>query len=579
MPEISRPALTIHPILLYKGGLFLGSGVFVAFESSSSDGRSHWHRKLAVAVILFVTLLRILYLFFLCPYDLAPDEGHYWDWSRHLDWSYYSKGPLIAWIIRAGCEMFGSTALSIHGTLMPAVRLPAVLFGSGLLTALYILTYQSYRSDRLALGVVLIAITLPPISVSSIIMTIDSPFLCLWAWAVVVGRWAIVEGKQWAWPVAGFIVALGILAKYTMGLWLVSAGLFMLFTPEYRRLLFRPGFWVMVATAGLSALPVLYWNSEHDWVTFRHVAVQAGVVESKKNTGFRWYGPLEFAAGQAGVLLGFWFICLIAALIRYRPWGRTPVSARFLWWMCLPTFAVFGVSSFKANGQINWPAAGYVSGAVLVAGWISEMLQSPNRPTRRLVGWGMAGTVAIGAIATLLAHDTQIPLSFVGTNLAAETLDNPTPIRTLDPAARLKGSRFLGSELDEIRRAIRNTEGQDPVLVGFRWDQPGLLGFYTKGQPQAYTIGLFLGIDRHSQYEFWHPNPIDDAQEFQGRTFLIVGGGDPRITIAHAFDSIDEPKRVVYRENGHAVSWWIAYTCRGFKGFDPKKRSGGPAEH
>ena len=54
------------------------------------------------------------------PYDLAPDEGHYWDWSRHLDWSYYSKGPLIAWIIRAGCEVFGPTAVDTDGTLMPA---------------------------------------------------------------------------------------------------------------------------------------------------------------------------------------------------------------------------------------------------------------------------------------------------------------------------------------------------------------------------------------------------------------------------------------------------------------------------
>jgi len=571
--------LTSHPILLYKGGLLLGPGVFVAFESSASDGRSLWHRKLAIAVILAVTLFRILYLFFLCPYDLAPDEGHYWDWSRHLDWSYYSKGPLIAWIIRGGCDLFGGTALSIHGTLMPAVRLPAVLFGSGLLTALYILTYQSYRHDRLALAVVLVALTLPPISVSSIIMTIDSPFLCLWAWAVVVGRWAIVDGKQWAWPVAGLIVALGILAKYTMGLWLLSAGLFLLFTPAYRDRLFRPGFWVMVITAGLSALPVLYWNSEHDWVTFKHVAVQAGVVESKKNTGFRPFGPLEFAAGQAGVLLVFWFICLLAALVRYRPWGTTTISARFLWWMCVPTFAVFGASSFKAAGQINWPAAGYVSGSVLVAGWIVEMLRSPNRLTRRLVRWGMVFAIAIGTLATLLAHDTRIPMALVAPYVAEETRENPTPIRNLDPAARLKGSRFLGTELNAIRQEIHNRDGHDPVLVGFRWDQPGLLGFYTDGQPQAYTIGLFLGIDRHSQYEFWHPNPIEDAQAFKGRTFLIVGGGDPRSSIAHAFDSIDEPKILEYRENGRAVGWWVAYVCRGFKGFDPKHRSGGPIEH
>src|SRR5579885_2033850 len=104
--------------------------------------------------------LRIAYMAHRCPLDLAPDEAHYWDWSRHLDWSYYSKGPLIAWIIRAGWELFGSAALATDGSLMPAIRLPAVLCGSGLLAALYVLTWQTYRSDRLAFWVVVGAVSL-----------------------------------------------------------------------------------------------------------------------------------------------------------------------------------------------------------------------------------------------------------------------------------------------------------------------------------------------------------------------------------------------------------------------------------
>ena len=31
---------------------------------------------------------------------LAQDEAQYWDWSRTLQLSYYSKGPLIAYLIR-----------------------------------------------------------------------------------------------------------------------------------------------------------------------------------------------------------------------------------------------------------------------------------------------------------------------------------------------------------------------------------------------------------------------------------------------------------------------------------------------
>src|SRR4051812_19729143 len=52
-----------------------------------------------------------------CPIDLSGDEAHYWDWSRQLDLSYYSKGPLVAYLIRASCAAFGDV--------MWAVRFPA----------------------------------------------------------------------------------------------------------------------------------------------------------------------------------------------------------------------------------------------------------------------------------------------------------------------------------------------------------------------------------------------------------------------------------------------------------------------
>src|SRR5690242_21803079 len=106
---------------------------------------------LAALLILAAAGSHLLYLTGGCRLDLSPDEAHYWDWSRHLDWSYYSKGPLVAWIIRAGCEAFGSLSLATDGTLMPALRLPAALCGSALLAGLYILTYQTFRSDRLSL--------------------------------------------------------------------------------------------------------------------------------------------------------------------------------------------------------------------------------------------------------------------------------------------------------------------------------------------------------------------------------------------------------------------------------------------
>src|SRR5213593_4266027 len=86
-------------------------------------------RICAAALILGGAGLHVAYLALACPLDLAPDEAHYWDWSRHLDWSYYSKGPLVAYLIRASCAVAGSWSQGLIANEMIAVRLPALLCG------------------------------------------------------------------------------------------------------------------------------------------------------------------------------------------------------------------------------------------------------------------------------------------------------------------------------------------------------------------------------------------------------------------------------------------------------------------
>src|SRR5215831_17992808 len=135
--------------------------MLVSVRPPSSSSRSWLWSLLTIGLILTSTGLRIAYLAHDCPLELAPDEAHYWDWSRHLDWSYYSKGPLVAYLIRAGCVLVGSWSRSLTGTDMLGVRLPAVVCGSLLLVSLYILTVQVYRREGLAFAVVALALTSP----------------------------------------------------------------------------------------------------------------------------------------------------------------------------------------------------------------------------------------------------------------------------------------------------------------------------------------------------------------------------------------------------------------------------------
>src|SRR5438132_838929 len=203
------------------------------------------YRLIAVLLIVAAAVLRLLYLACDCPLDLAPDEAHYWDWSRHLDWSYYSKGPLVAWLIRLSCALFGDWSYAVTGNEALAVRLPAVVCGALLLVSLYVLTVQIFQREGLALGLVVVALSSPLLAAGSTLMTIDAPYTCCWGWALVLAYRALTTQSNWAWAGAGLLVGLGILAKYTMELWLQSLALFLLATPTYRRELVGKGFWIL----------------------------------------------------------------------------------------------------------------------------------------------------------------------------------------------------------------------------------------------------------------------------------------------------------------------------------------------
>jgi 4-amino-4-deoxy-L-arabinose transferase-like glycosyltransferase len=522
-------------------------------------GRWRW-RLVAALLILGVAGLRLAYLACACPLDLAPDEAHYWDWSRHLDWSYYSKGPLVAYLIRAGCALAGPLSLRLTGDEMLAVRLPAVLCGALLLVSVFVLTVQIFRDERLAAAAVALALPLPLIAAGSSLMTIDAPYTCCWGWALVLGHRAIFRGSAWAWPAAGLVVGLGTLAKYTMVLWPASLGLFLLADPARRRLLLRPGFWVMAAVAAACCVPILVWNVRHDWVSLRHVGGQAGLHD---RGGLRWLGPLSFVAAQAGVLLGFWFVAWLSAMTAHRPWRDGDAGRRYLWWLSAPVFAVFLLFSLKTAGEPNWPVTAYLSGLVLAAGWLARQLRSARPWERRLTAGCLAAACVLGLTVNVLMHYSALARPWLIALSGPATAERPLPLRRLDPTCRLRGFRWLAAQVDRVRDGLR-AEGIEPVLAGSGWTLPGELAFYCAGHPAVFSFGLALG-DRHSQYDLWRPNPVWDPQWFTGCTVVFVG--EPHPMVNEAFARVDRSEVLTYREGGQPIARWTVTVCRGFHGF------------
>jgi 4-amino-4-deoxy-L-arabinose transferase-like glycosyltransferase len=523
-----------------------------------------WPWRLAAAsLILGSVVLRLVYLAHNCPLDLAPDEAHYWDWSRHLDWSYYSKGPLVAYLIRLGCVLFGPWSQQLIGSEMLAVRLPAVACGGLLLAGLYTLTVQVYCSDRLALAVVAIALTLPVLNAGASLMTIDAPFCFLWCWALVFGYRALFGPGSWAWLATGLCIALGVLTKHTMVLFVPCVGLFLLATPVLRPLLWSRRFWAMTGLGALGGVPILAWNAMHGWVTLKHEQLHIGLDEGP---AIHWLGPLRYLALQFLVLLGFWFVAWARAMWAQRPGRAAHPQVGYLWWMSLPPIVFFGCFSFKnGGGEPNWPIVGYLSGLVLTADWLSGELRHPSASYRRASWAATAFFCVLGLLLTALVHNSH----WLQPVLARwSPPGDGTLRRRLDPTCRLRGWRVLADGVDRLRQRVEQEEGEPPVLAASWWIVPGELGFYCNGHPTVHSVGLPLG-DRHSQYDLWHPNPTaaEDFQAFAGKTFIVVGVGEDRLR--DAFDRVEPAQIIVCAESGQEIQRWAVTVAHGYRGFPP----------
>jgi hypothetical protein len=464
-------------------------------------------------------------------------------------------------------------------------------FGCGalLLTSLYVLTVQTLGKERLAFLLVAVALTLPTVAAVSTLMTIDSPYLACWGWALVFGN-AAVRGKRWAWPVAGMIVGIGILAKYTMVLWLPSMGLYLLLSPAGRTELRRGGFWIACAIATLFCLPIVYWNARNGWVSVQHVGWQAGV---EQRTGWRWYGPFVFVAGQAGLIVAFWFAAWARAIWAYRPWKSSEEwrvrseevasnsssllaphsSLAYLWCMSAPMFGVFLLASLKTTGQINWPAAAYVSGGVLLAAWLDQFSSKPK--ARRIAILACSAAAVFGIALTITVHFPAVGRPLLAAIAGPPTSDRPMPLRRVDPSCRLRGwRRELAAAVDRVRSDLQN-EGIDPVIVTGSWTLPGELAVYCDGHPTVYSVGILFG-DRMSQCDLWRPNPVRDQELFVGRTFILVCCTPP---IRLAFVDVGPEQVVTYCEAGHPVQQWTVSVGRGFRGFGPTEQALQAAGH
>ncbi|MBU1574835.1 MAG: glycosyltransferase family 39 protein [Alphaproteobacteria bacterium] len=305
---------------------------------------------LPTALILVVVAvgLRLLALAF-DQTDLFVDEVQYWFWGQNLDFGYYSKPPLIGWVIRLVTDLAGSDAPFW-------VRMPgAVLHG---ITALILGALAARLIGRAAaLWTVALYLSLPFVSLGSVMISTDTIMAPFYAAALLfLFRTADTRRASDA-SAVGLFAGLAFMAKYAAIYILAGAGLAMIFVP-----MLRPG-WrnlvVMIAGFAMVISPNVMWNLSHDLTTVSHTMDNAGWV--RHGAKFDLGSLMNFLASQFGV---FGLIPMAALIWAYlRPRTQTH---RALVLLSIPAIFVVSVQSLMDKAYANWAIATYFAGTVLV---------------------------------------------------------------------------------------------------------------------------------------------------------------------------------------------------------------------
>ncbi len=417
--------------------------------------------RLFLFLNFLIFLLRLFYIE-ISPFDLSPEEAQYWDWSRQLDLSYYSKPPLVAYLNWISTHIFGNTEFAVRGW--------SALFG--FLSSLLIFRISEYYTDKkraFLLGL------LPNLFVGfnglSFLFTTDTPLFFFWGLSFLTLLLAVEKEKTIYWTFLGIFGGLGFLSKYSMVLFFPLGVFYIIIRKPYLFRTFKP--YLSMFIGFLFTLPVLYWNYLYHWVSFKHVLGLSGL-EKHLNQFPNWKTFTNFLISQIALLsFGFFF---------YLLWGwlknLTPKRAFFsLTLFSLPIYLVFQMLALKKSVYGNWAGFGYFTGGILAGIYFLRYFKK-LLPVNVLF-------IILALFLNAIAFYPPI-LDRVGLNKVIPPEKDPTRI--------MVGWRELGEFVSKFYNP------KTDFIFSTRYQICAEMAFYVKGNPRTY---LFSYYRRMNQYDLW----------------------------------------------------------------------------
>jgi 4-amino-4-deoxy-L-arabinose transferase-like glycosyltransferase len=402
---------------------------------------------------------------------IVPDEAYYWEWSRHLAAGYFDHPPAIALLIRAGTAIAGDTPFG--------VRCVVVLVGT-IATVAAVALAQRFGGAASARRAALAVLAMPLAGAGLVLATPDVPLLAALALGLLAVDRALTSARSLGWWVAaGLALGWGLDSKYTAVLFGVGMTLALLGRRDLREQWRRPGPYVAILIAALAFLPVVFWNAQHGWISFRF-QLQHGLVPKGHSTVIS--RELSLIGGQLGLVSPILFVLITVAVGRAL---RRLTPPRIFVVATVATFvaAFFVYSAARRSVEPNWLAPAVLAGTIV---WAAE---------RAVITRWERVAIALGAVLVAAIY-LQVIVPFL-----------PLPARR-DPTAQGAGWASLAREVDGMR--------QGAWIATNRYQDAAELAFHLEGHPTVFSLNIG---GRPNEYDLWSQL---SEQARAGDTLLVV---------------------------------------------------------
>src|ERR1700737_789623 len=463
-------------------------------SSRTKPDSSAIRQWLAVAALIAaLTALRVIYASVI---DLRTDEAYYWTWSKENVLSFLDHPPMIAWFIRFGTAIFGDTNFGVRFAGVVAMLVTQLLLA------------DIVRRVTHDVRAIVLAVLMPEAALYyGLLMAQVSPDVALIPFAVAM-MWALIRlnesGDGRWWLAAGVFAGLALLSKFTAVMLLPAVAAFMLGPDWRRRWLLSPYPWAAALIAIVLFLPVLIWNSQHDWASFRFQFVRATATHE---LSLRTVG--DFIGLQCG-LVGFILLPVVLsglALTAWRGYRRGDAVAILLSTAVIVPFGYFLLKSLTLRVGDTWPMFmwpfGFAAAAVNIAmlpreGWPAWMIKST-------ISWANAA-IASGIVFVILVFLYYVvsPWNFIG---RADPIGGEAGFQEVADRARAElqktGATWIATT-DYRTYAMLRWLFRDRVPVIQINERDRFLGFRDPGMSwiRAHT-GLYVGREPDNTSPLW----------------------------------------------------------------------------